>query len=386
MHQIPKFYTNDWANEFRTSARDFARNEDKHAGKRLFDGAGYGTERWDKLTALPPESIAKNVLSQVVPPNGSPIKLITPTEEDDPMAVVKQALGEDRFARMMEDPEAFKAELERLEARLKAAGSDEEVETEKDVELAPADEAVEVDATDEAAPAEAFDETVVAAEAVESEDLLNLIEAFGEERWQAWLLDPKTALDALAGTTISDVEDSEPDDEDEGEQAPELDEAQSDEAEDRGDEKLLASLREKNDSITADVEKMANEKRTVDQELKRIQAALDEKEREIQAMAKKVKSLEEKEKQAENQKGRVSERANYRPPNSLPSSKSTRARFSGPRNGSANSRTRLRRTRWLSRKWPTISDVRNILERNSKKTSKKPDSFSASRSTAYIVF
>lgn len=173
MHQIPKYFSEEWASEFRLSAREFARKEDMEAVKRLFDGAGYGTERWENLTALPPESIAA-VLSQGSPPNGSPIAIDAPSKDEDVLRSVREALGVARFDRLLEDPAAFARELDRLESEesdddeaVEAGPAEIEVEIEPEVEVEP-----EVLAVQEAAPdvvEEATEESGIDAAAPEAE-------------------------------------------------------------------------------------------------------------------------------------------------------------------------------------------------------------------------
>ena len=316
MHQIPKYFSEDWASEFRLSAREFARKEDMEAVKRLFEGAGYGTERWENLTALPPESIAA-VLSQGSSPNGSPIAIDAPSKHEDVLSSLREALGAERFSRLLEDPAAFARELDRLESEesdddeaVEASPAEIEVEIEPEVEVeVEVESEVEVEpevlAVQEAAPdvvEESTEESGIDAavsEAEVDETLAHLIDVLGETRWQSLLEDPEAAVKALDGAGV--VEDVPPD-------AGNGSTWSQDEA-----ESAIKVLEGKNDGLTSDLEEAAEEKRGLDGELKRIQTSLDEKERELQAMGKKVKTLEEKVKEAESQKGRVPDKAKLPP-------------------------------------------------------------------------
>ncbi len=310
MHQIPKFYTNDWASEFRLSAREFARKEDMEAVKRLFDGAGYGTERWEKLTALSAESIAE-VLSQAMPMNGKPAEVESRPAGEDVLGSIRQALGEERFNRLLADPAAFGQELDRLESDLESEDQ-EVVDAEVGEPEAEAEPVAEVVEEETSVPPEA----VVEPEAEDSVDepVAHLINVLGETRWQALLDDPEAAVRALdgAGDGAADepVLEAEATVDEDTERAPAENGSTWSQEE---AEAAIKALETKNDGLTSDVETLNEEREEADQNLKRIQVALDEKERELQTMAKKIKSLEEKAQEAESQKGREPEKANLPP-------------------------------------------------------------------------
>jgi hypothetical protein len=289
MHQIPKFFSDEWASEFRMSAREFARKEDMHAVKQLFDGVGYGSERWTKLMALPPESIS-SVLGQIIPPNGSPIALVASSKTDRDLSRAREALGDTRFDRLMEDPEAFARELDRLESEKNVddggVGTDSpEAEVAPDSEVEEAEPIVIAGTIDAPVPDESPAGGV-------DDSLAHVIDVLGETRWQSLLDDPEAALRAMDGA--DDVD---------GTEAGDLASSERERQEEAA--ATIKALEENNDNLAADLETATKEKRDVELELKRIQTSLDEKEREFQALGKKVKSLEEKVKEAEDQKGRA---------------------------------------------------------------------------------
>jgi chromosome segregation ATPase len=51
LEELPKSYTDDWAEQFKESAREFVRTEDMHSVHKVLTGAGYGTDKWVHISA-----------------------------------------------------------------------------------------------------------------------------------------------------------------------------------------------------------------------------------------------------------------------------------------------------------------------------------------------
>ena len=267
LQQIPKHYTNDWASQFRLGAREFARKEDMKAVKRLFDGAGYGSERWKTLTSLPPEAIS-DLLNQAISANGAPGRtssdsVAVPEEAERIIGQVREALGEKRLTLLLEDPSAFAEELGRLDALL--------VKDER--------------------TADSGQGGVAESERTEDDVISYFRGVFGEDRWQKLLDDPERVISALDGPPSSGDDSLSQDgkgwSKSEAEQA-------------------IKSLEKQIDALTSNLDKASGEKRTLEQDLKKSRSASEDRDRDLQAMSKKVKSLEEKVKDAESQKGKIS--------------------------------------------------------------------------------
>lgn len=51
LEELPKSYTDDWAEQFKETAREFVKSEDMHSVQKVLTGAGYGTEKWMQISA-----------------------------------------------------------------------------------------------------------------------------------------------------------------------------------------------------------------------------------------------------------------------------------------------------------------------------------------------
>jgi len=51
LEELPKSYTDDWAEQFKETAREFVRTEDMHSVHKVLTGAGYGTDKWIHISA-----------------------------------------------------------------------------------------------------------------------------------------------------------------------------------------------------------------------------------------------------------------------------------------------------------------------------------------------
>ena len=51
LEELPQSYSDDWAEQFKESAREFVRTEDMQSVHKVLSGAGYGTEKWLQISA-----------------------------------------------------------------------------------------------------------------------------------------------------------------------------------------------------------------------------------------------------------------------------------------------------------------------------------------------
>lgn len=51
LEELPKSYTDDWAEQFKESTREFVRTEDMHSVQKVLTSAGYGTDKWVHISA-----------------------------------------------------------------------------------------------------------------------------------------------------------------------------------------------------------------------------------------------------------------------------------------------------------------------------------------------
>ncbi|MBT4137153.1 MAG: hypothetical protein HOE48_04515, partial [Candidatus Latescibacteria bacterium] len=51
LEALPKSYTDDWAEQFKETAREFVRTEDMQSVQKVLAGAGYGTDKWVHIPA-----------------------------------------------------------------------------------------------------------------------------------------------------------------------------------------------------------------------------------------------------------------------------------------------------------------------------------------------
>ena len=61
LKQLPKYYTEDWAEQFKDTARNFVKTEDMTTVRKVLVGAGYGTEKWVEMAKLEAEDIARAI-------------------------------------------------------------------------------------------------------------------------------------------------------------------------------------------------------------------------------------------------------------------------------------------------------------------------------------
>lgn len=274
MQQIPKHYSADWASEFRLGAHEFVQKHDMDAVKRLFDGVGYGSNRWKKLTDLSPEAIAQSLASLIS--NGNHIDIDAPPDEpkpgeDEEIARLRSALGDERLQQLLDDPGAVLTAWIASEEVGASITVDEPVETEAkpeaSAEVAPP-EAEEASPIVPDAPAHCeTDEAALEAEAPPVDAALTaLIEALGEERWTLALSDPAVFVAMLEGEASEAVS------------MPDEDAWSREEA-----EQAIKSLETQKNELTKQLEEVKEEnyKKQIDVQT-------------IQALAKKAKSLEDK--------------------------------------------------------------------------------------------
>lgn len=292
--EIPKYYDDNWGQEFRVHAREFVRNEDMHAVKRVFDGAGYGTERWKKLVSLKPEDLAGR-FDQIIALNGFSQNeanghATAPT--DDRLRQAESVLGADLWNLLLESPETF------LEVFEEATG---EAEAEADPPAAALPEEVEVDA-----PSAEPEQGVPTAPT--DPRLEGLIEAVGGDRWERILADPDYLLKALDGSSIDT---GEPEVEAAEAAAPAVsEEEEAGEGAEAMHRRALEAVREEKAGLQAQLDKLREELTESKKAGDRLQGQLEDKAREHTATEKKLASVEEKLKEAEEkaQNARVPEK------------------------------------------------------------------------------
>jgi hypothetical protein len=51
LEELPMGYTDDWAEQFKETAREFVRTENMESVQKVLTGAGYGTEKWVQISA-----------------------------------------------------------------------------------------------------------------------------------------------------------------------------------------------------------------------------------------------------------------------------------------------------------------------------------------------
>lgn len=51
LEELPKSYSDDWAEQFKETAREFVQNEDMHSVQKVLHSAGYGTDKWVHISA-----------------------------------------------------------------------------------------------------------------------------------------------------------------------------------------------------------------------------------------------------------------------------------------------------------------------------------------------
>ena len=104
LEELPKSYTDDWAEQFKESAREFVRTEDMHSVHKVLTGAGYGTDKWIHISAKEAAEIehafarlieaVEHVDDDYEPEETSPaspkIVPITPTEDNSLEALQKR--------------------------------------------------------------------------------------------------------------------------------------------------------------------------------------------------------------------------------------------------------------------------------------------------------
>ena len=61
MPAIPKYYTDEWCSEFGVTAQKFTKTENMEAVGNLLQGAGYGTEKWERVAGKPVEELARAI-------------------------------------------------------------------------------------------------------------------------------------------------------------------------------------------------------------------------------------------------------------------------------------------------------------------------------------
>jgi hypothetical protein len=307
---ISKYYDKNWGGEFRALSREFVRNEDMHAVKHVFDSAGYGTERWDKLVSLNPEDLTGR-FNQIIALNGF---AKTPGEEPptstDPGERLTHAqgiLGKDLWALLLDSPESFVNLLDSVSSVPESP--DASTAAPPDVDTPIVVTSPEPPVTEESDPQ------------VVDPAITRLIDAVGEEQWALLLHDPDLLVNALKTESQSErVELSDPqtievkEDSEVGEASPlddasEVDEASTPDGAGEHLKALQANQEEKKD-LEAAFAKVQEELAEAVKASEKFQQELEDRAREQAATAKKIASIEEKLKEAEAkaQKSRVPEK------------------------------------------------------------------------------
>ena len=287
---IPKYYDEEWGNEFRVHARQFVRTENMRAVKQVFDSAGYGTERWDKLISLSPEDLTGR-FDQIIALNGfakgerEALDEEKPGEGDARIARAQAMLGKDLWNLLLDSPESFVELLDDASAVDAATTPQAEPETvSQEQDVAAAQPVVEEEAPPETVAGETDELSSEEVDAKPDEALTRLIGVVGSDRWSEILADPDILVRALDGTSEPDAASETAKDSDQGE-----------------DEhlKALEAIRSERSDIEgklADVEAALAEAKKASEALNN---QLEDKGREHTATQKKLASVEEKLKETE---------------------------------------------------------------------------------------
>jgi len=291
---IPKHYDPNWGDEFRVLSRDFVRNEDMNAVKHVFDCAGYGTDRWDKLTSLNIEDLTGR-FDQIITLNGfakneANGKVLEPPESaPNQLANAKRVIGSDLWNLLLESPETF---VELL---------NEPAPTDSDSAEAPAGETAVVEVpNDRAASTNDLEQPEI--EVVGPDPALaQLIEVVGAETWTEILADPSILVDALQSKASTDPVEVE------AETTPTEPTADS-EPDSAIDEHLRAldAVRGEKKELESQLEKLREELSEVIKASEKLAQQFEDRGREQGAMAKKLASVEEKLKDAEAKAAKLS--------------------------------------------------------------------------------
>ena len=279
---IPKHYDKNWGKEFRVQAREFVRDEDMHAVKLIFDCAGYGTERWDKLVSLSPEDLTGH-FDRIIALNGfvkdeasDRIEDETPSA-DERVSLAEKVLGQDLWKLLLDSPESI---VEMLDEASSANRPPSETES-------PVAPTAPIDIRSPEQPQEETPEVVDTA-------IARLIDAVGADFWERILNDPDILVQAL--------QTQEPGSEDRVSEAPDDLVEEPPKAEVDAEEDTLAALeaiREEKREVEARLEKVQDELSTAGKAADKLDQQLADQAREHGATEKKLVSLEEKLKEAE---------------------------------------------------------------------------------------
>lgn len=279
---IPKHYDENWGQEFRVLAREFVRDEDMHAVKRVFDGAGYGTGRWDKLISLEPDDLAWR-FDRIITLNGfGKGETADPAEGKDTSSAgrVSQAesvLGKDLWDLLLESPESFVDLLDEASS----------------VDVSPPEsEPATPDAPIDIRSPEPSQEKTPSVDTA----IARLIDAVGAGQWEQILNDPDILVQALQeqgtgpdGDAVLEAEVAEP--------ASQPSEKEEDEAADHL--AALEAIRKEKQEVEARLEKVQAELSEAGKASDKLSQDLADQEREHNATEKKLASVEEKLKEAE---------------------------------------------------------------------------------------
>ena len=309
---IPKFYDENWGNEFRVLSREFVRNDDMHAVKRVFDSAGYGTARWDKLVSLKPEDLTGR-FDQIIALNGFPKEAnghALPEElpSDGRVSKAENILGSDLWNLLLESPESFVDLLDDASAISEADASvDAPAESQPPAESTPTESTpIEVRSPEPLAPAS-------------DPAIARLVEAVGADQWEQILHDPDILVKALQGGAIDteSVVEVEPAS-DVSVADPEVDADPAPTEVPDEHLKALEAIREEKGDLQAQLEKLQEELSASNKTAEKLGQQLDDQTREHKATEKKLASVEEKLKEAEakasSAKSRVPEKPVAIPP------------------------------------------------------------------------
>ena len=261
----------------------------------MFDCAGYGTDRWDKLTSLNIEDLTGR-FDQVIALNGfakngaNGIALESPEGAPNRLANAERIIGSDLWNLLLESPETF-VELLNETAPTDSKPAESPLKETAVLEAPGPDPAV----------AESEVEELEIGSVAPDLALDQLIEAVGSEAWTEILADPSILLDALQGKAPTDPVEAE------------VETTPSDPTVDAGpdsaiDEHLRAldAVRVKKKELESQLEKFREELSEVTKASEKLAQQFEDRGREQGAMAKKLASVEEKLKEAEGKVAKLS--------------------------------------------------------------------------------
>ena len=111
LKQLPKYYSEDWAEQFKNMARVFVKSEDMTSVRKVLVGAGYGTDKWVEVAKREAEDIA-SAIDQLVEEAGIGEETeASASDTDEALEKARRVLGEDIWTKMLASPQDIKAML-----------------------------------------------------------------------------------------------------------------------------------------------------------------------------------------------------------------------------------------------------------------------------------